>query len=197
MLDSLMWALGRGSGLTGFALLTLALLLGVVAISGRALFGVPRFAWQSMHRDAALVSVALVVVHVIALLLDPYAQLTITDVVLPFRAEADTFWVGLGTVAFDVLVALAVTGLARRRIGPRVFHSIHLATYALWPVAAAHAIGSGSDVNGWAAVVTVIGIGGGAWICSLVLKARSAAWRGGLQPLPARRLPDTSERTMR
>lgn len=197
MYDSLMWALGRGAGLTAFALLTLAMILGVVAFSGRAVLRVPRFAWQSMHRNAALTAVVLVVVHVIALMLDPYAQLTLPDALIPFLADTSTFWVGLGAVAFDLLVALAVTGLARRRIGPRAFHVIHLSAYALWPVAAAHAIGTGSDLSTWSAIVVVIGVGGTAWVLSMVQHVRSASWSAGARPLPVRRVSGVIERRTR
>ncbi len=40
---------------------------------------------------------------------------------------------------------VTVVSLLRERVGPRVFRTVHWATYALWPVAMAHAIGNGTD----------------------------------------------------
>jgi len=79
------------------------------------------------------------------LLFDPYAQLRLFDFVLPFVGKYRPFWQGLGTVAFDLLVALVVTSLLRHRIGHRVWRAIHWLSYAMWPVALVHALGTGTD----------------------------------------------------
>jgi sulfoxide reductase heme-binding subunit YedZ len=69
---------------------------------------------------------------------------------VPFLATVKPLWVGLGTVAFDLLVAIVITGLVRQRIGTKLFRFIHWFTYAMWPIALLHAIGNGSDAgSGW------------------------------------------------
>ncbi|MBV9832425.1 MAG: ferric reductase-like transmembrane domain-containing protein, partial [Marmoricola sp.] len=112
-----------------------------------------------VHRTAALAGVGLVAVHVVTLLLDPYAQLRLVDLVLPFSAGYRPFWVGLGTLALDTLLVVTVSALGRHLVGPRVFRALHWLTYALWPVALLHALGSGTDagslwLDGVAAVCT-------------------------------------------
>jgi hypothetical protein len=56
-------------------------------------------------------------------------------------------WLGLGALAFDLLVAVTVTSLARLRMGRRAWKSVHWLAYAAWPVAVVHALGTGSDVR--------------------------------------------------
>ncbi len=164
MSDEALWALGRGTGLTALMLMTLSIALGVAARSGRALPGLPRFAVSSLHRSVALGATLLIVLHVVTMVIDPYAQIDLVDVVLPFRAGYAPLWVGFGTLALDLLLVVVVTGLLRHRLGPNVFRVLHLVTYLMWPVAFAHALGSGTDTgHAWmiaicaACAVVVIG----------------------------------------
>jgi len=50
-----LWALGRGTGITALAFLTVSLALGIATRSGRPLIVLPRFAVADVHRFAALV----------------------------------------------------------------------------------------------------------------------------------------------
>ncbi|NMH97690.1 ferric reductase-like transmembrane domain-containing protein [Pseudonocardia acidicola] len=149
-----LWYVGRGTGLVSILLLTLVVALGVANRCGRRVLGLPRFAVAAVHRSASLLGVVFVAVHVLTLLLDPDARLSVLDLVLPFHAALSPFWYGLGTVAFDLLAALVVTSLLRARIGPRVWRGVHWLAYACWPIALGHGLGSGSDAgSGWMLVV--------------------------------------------
>jgi methionine sulfoxide reductase heme-binding subunit len=153
-MDTALWVLGRGTGVAAVLLLTLTVLLGIVTRGGRPLPGLPRFAVQLVHRDVALASTAFVAVHVASLLLDTEAELRLVDTVIPFVGSYRWFWLGLGALAVDLLVALVVTALLRRVIGPRAFRAVHWAAYAMWPVAMAHAIGTGTDgTSAWFLVI--------------------------------------------
>ncbi len=87
------------------------------------------------------------VAHVVSLFFDPYAQLRLIDAVVPFVGTFKPLWQGLGTLAFDVLVIVTGVSLLRHRVGPRVFRLVHWATYLLWPMALAHALGNGTDAT--------------------------------------------------
>jgi predicted ferric reductase len=161
-MTSALWALGRGTGVTALVLFTVAIVLGVLARSGRALPGVRRFGVSDLHRTAALTGTGLVGVHVASLLFDPYAQLRLVDVALPFLASYRPLWLGLGTLAVDLLVVVTAVSVLRRRVGPRVFRTVHWATYALWPTALLHSLGSGTDAGTawfrWLAVACVTAV---------------------------------------
>lgn len=146
-MNEALWALGRGTGVVALLLLTITVVLGILTRSGRPAFGMPRFAVTLVHRNSALIGTAFVVIHVISLLFDPYAQLNILDFFVPFLGSYHPFWLGLGTVAADLLIAIMVTGLLRRWIGQRAFRAVHWATYALWPIALFHSIGTGTDAS--------------------------------------------------
>ncbi|WP_233265446.1 ferric reductase-like transmembrane domain-containing protein [Leifsonia sp. AG29] len=149
-MNEVLWAVGRASGVVALVLLTASLWLGIVARSGRPLPGMPRFSVTLVHRNLSLLSVVFITVHVLTLLLDPYAKMTPADIVVPFAGAVQPFWLGLGTVAVDLMIAVTVTALLRRRLGVRVFKTIHWLSYALWPVALLHSIGDGTDGrSGW------------------------------------------------
>jgi methionine sulfoxide reductase heme-binding subunit len=162
------WYAARGTGVVTLVLLTVVMVLGVGSRSGRPAFGLPRFAVSIVHRNASLIAVTLLAVHVAALLIDPYAQIRLVDVVVPFAAPYRTMWVGFGTIALDLIVALVATSLLRTRMAPRAWRAVHWLAYAAWPVAWMHGIGTGTDRGtGWylatAALTAVAVIAALAW----------------------------------
>ncbi len=119
--------------------------LGILTRSGRSLPGLPRFTVADLHRTASLTAVGLVAVHVTTLLLDPYAQLRVLDLLWPFQGRYRPVYLGLGTLALDLLLVVIATSLLRHRLGPRAFHAVHWAVYALWPLALLHGLSIGTD----------------------------------------------------
>src|SRR5258705_8248133 len=156
MIDQALWALGRGTGVTALAFMTVALFLGIATRSGRPLVVLPRFAVADVHRFASLAGTLLVVMHIVLLLLDPYAQLRLVDFIVPFLGAYRPLWLGLGTLAFDTLAVVIVTSLLRHPLGGRGFHAVHLANYALLPIAIAPAFRHGTAAR-HALILTVRG----------------------------------------
>jgi methionine sulfoxide reductase heme-binding subunit len=142
-----LWDLGRGAGVAALVAFTVSLVLGIVTRSGREVLGLGRFGLNEVHRTAALTGVGLVVLHLGSLFFDPYAQLRVVDLVLPFLGNYRPLWLGLGTLAVDLLLVVTVVSVLRDKVGPRVFKAVHWATYALWPVALAHSLGTGTDAR--------------------------------------------------
>lgn len=142
-----LWALGRGTGVIALVLMTLTTVLGILGRSGRDALGLGRFGINEVHRTAALTGVGLVAVHLTTLFFDPYAQLKLVDLVFPFLGSYRPLWLGLGTVAVDLLLVVTGVSLLRHRVGPRTFRVVHWATYALWPAAFLHGLGTGTDAG--------------------------------------------------
>ena len=88
-------------------------------------------------------------IHIVTSVLDGFAPITLLDGVIPFNSPYRPLWLGLGTLSFDLLVAIAVTSIVRRRLGYRVWRAVHWLAYASWPVAVLHGLGTGSDVKQW------------------------------------------------
>ncbi|MDO8188412.1 ferric reductase-like transmembrane domain-containing protein [Conexibacter sp. JD483] len=183
-----MWLATRGAGVVAFLLLTTTMALGVAGVLRLQARGWPRFALDAIHRSAALLALVFVGVHVATTVLDGYVDVRWIDAVVPFASGYRTFFVGLGAVAFDILLALAISGILRQRIGHRTWRAIHWAAYACWPIALVHTIGTGSD-SGSVWLLAVIAL------CCATVAAAVVARLGVLRGDPSPPAPPAAGRT--
>ncbi len=140
-----LWYATRATGVTALVLLTATAVLGVAGVARFATPRWPRMVTAQLHRNLSLLSVAFVAAHVLTTVLDTYAPVGWISAVVPFASPYRTFWLGLGTVASDMLLAVVVTSLLRARLGYRTWRAVHWLGYACWPVALWHGLGTGTD----------------------------------------------------
>lgn len=152
-----LWYASRAGGLVSLLLLTGTVVLGICEVQRVATTGWPRFVFALLHRNIALLTMVFLAVHVSTAIIDPYAGIGWLDAVVPFSSVYHPFWLGLGAVALDLLLALVLTSLLRPRISHRSWRAVHWAAYACWPVAVAHGVGiGGADIRlGWVVALAV------------------------------------------
>jgi methionine sulfoxide reductase heme-binding subunit len=143
----LYWYLTRSTGAVALLLLTGSLVLGVADVRRLATPRWPRFLVDSLHRSVSLLAVVFLVLHILTAVLDSFAPISLTAAVVPFDSSYRPLWLGLGAVAFDLMLALIVTSVLRRRIGHAGWRATHWLAYACWPIALLHSLGTGSDVT--------------------------------------------------
>ena len=134
---SALWYATRGAGAMTLVLLTASVVLGVGEVRRWRPAGAPRFAVASLHRTISLLAVVLLVVHIATTLLDVFPHIAVANAAVPFATDYRPLWMGLGTIASDLMLALVVTSLVRRRMGYRAWRGLHWLAYACWPVALA------------------------------------------------------------
>ena len=142
--------LGTASQITGvisLVLLTAVVMLGVLVNRQGRLPGRSAFAGLSLHRFTSLLAVGFLAWHILTAVAEPLAGVGLAAAIIPFVAADKPFWLGLGTVSFDLMAALIVTSLLRRHIGRRCWRAVHWLAYACWPAALAHSIGSNPDMR--------------------------------------------------
>ncbi|MBV9607228.1 MAG: ferric reductase-like transmembrane domain-containing protein [Solirubrobacterales bacterium] len=143
------WYLARGTGAVALVLLTVSVVLGILGSVRFTAPRWPRFAIDAVHRDVSLLVLVVLVIHIVTSVLDGFAPIRLFDGVIPFVTPYRPLWMGLGTVAFDLMLAIAITSLVRRRLGYQAWRAVHWLAYASWPVAVLHGLGTGSDVKQW------------------------------------------------
>ena len=148
-----LWYLTRGTGAVSLVLLTLSVVLGVADVRRWSAPRLPRFVVDGLHQTVSLLVIVTLAIHIATTLLDSFAPIRLVDVVVPFGSAYRPLWVGFGALAFDLLLALVITSLARARLGYRAWRAVHWLAYACWPVALLHGLGSGSDIRGGFAFV--------------------------------------------
>ena len=141
------WYLTRSTGAVTLVLLTLALVLGVVDVRRWSTAKWPRFVVDSLHRNVSLLALAFLVLHILTATLDSFAPISLVNAVVPFTGSYRPFWLGLGAVSFDLILAVILTSVLRRHVGHPAWRAIHWLTYASWPIALLHGLGTGSDVK--------------------------------------------------
>ena len=144
-----LWFLSRGSGLVLLVLFSIVVVLGVATRTGSAPPRWPRFAIAELHRTLSLFTVALLVLHVVTAILDPYVTIGWAATLLPFASPYRTLAIGLGALAVDLGGAVLLTSLARRRLGQRAWRAVHWLAYLAWPAAFLHSLTAGNDLGVW------------------------------------------------
>jgi DMSO/TMAO reductase YedYZ heme-binding membrane subunit len=110
-----------------------------------------------------------VAIHVITAVLDPYVTIRIVAIVIPFASAYKAFWLGLGAISLDVVLALILTSLARARMSRRLWRSLHWLSYLAWVSALVHSLGSSNDLHSGILLYMAIA-------CALAVIA-AVAWR--------------------
>lgn len=139
------WYATRAAGMVALLLLTASLVMGIVDLSRWQSERLPRFVLDGLHRTLSLLAVAMVAIHVGTTVADGFTPIGLKDAVIPFASPYRPLWLGLGTLSFDLLLAVTLTSILRRRIGHRAWRAVHWAAYACWPLALIHGLGTGTD----------------------------------------------------
>jgi predicted ferric reductase len=163
--ESTYWYLARGSGIVSMALFTIAFALGLLTAGRVSSPRWPRFVTETLHRNVALASVVFIVVHVVTIVLDDFVSIGLLEAFVPFVGSYSPLYLGLGAIAFDVIIVLILTGLMRAKMSFRLWRLVHWIAYAGWPIALVHTIGIGTDqewvlITVGVSVVLVLACGG-------------------------------------
>ena len=151
-----LWFATRGTGVVSLVLLTAIVVLGVAGVTRWRSTRWPRFVVAGLHRNLTLLALVFIALHVITTVADGYAPISLLNAVLPFTSPYRPVWLGLGAVAFDLLLALTITSLLRARIGYARWRALHWLAYASWPIALVHGLGTGTDARvTWLQIVAV------------------------------------------
>jgi sulfoxide reductase heme-binding subunit YedZ len=147
MNSTAMWYATRASGIVALILLTLTMVLGLTTSSRTRARNWPGFAVQELHRRSSMLAIVFLAIHVLTSILDTFVHIGWLSIVVPFTSSYSRFWVGIGTVALDLMVAVFVSSLLRSRLKPTTWRGLHWLAYASWPIALAHTFGMGTDAG--------------------------------------------------
>lgn len=137
-----LWYAMRASGIVSLILLSTVVALGLLTAGRRTRSA---YVTTALHRSLSLLAVVFVALHVTTSVTDAYVPIPWTAVLVPFTSTYEPLWVGLGTVAIDLLAALITTSLLRTHLSRRTWRTLHWTAYATWPIALTHAIGTATD----------------------------------------------------
>ena len=164
-----LWYTTRATGLIALLLITASVVLGLLTSVRFARPNWPRFVTVGLHRNMSLLVLAFTGLHIVTTVTDSYAHINLLAVVVPFASSYRPIWLGLGTAAFDLLLAVTITSLLRVHVGHRLWRFVHWLAYLCWPAAIFHSLGTGTDTpQRWVLAITAL--------CVAAVVA-TAAWR--------------------
>jgi methionine sulfoxide reductase heme-binding subunit len=151
------WYASRATGVICLVLLSLVAILGILVNRQGRLPGLPRFAITGLHRNMSLLTVTFLGLHIVTAIADGYANIPWLSAIVPFTSGYERFWIGLGTVAIDLVAAVIVTSLLRDRLTPALWRAVHWFSYGAYPVTVGHALGASKDLrSGWQLTLTAV-----------------------------------------
>jgi methionine sulfoxide reductase heme-binding subunit len=148
------WYAARAAGVVAYLLVSASVALGL-ALAGKETFQRwPRFAVEDVHRFAGVLAGTFIALHVFWLAVDSQSHLGgVRGLVIPFASHYRPFWTGLGIVAAELLLAIAISNRYRKRISYTLWRRLHFLNFVVWIGATAHGLGAGSDSGSTAFVL--------------------------------------------
>jgi DMSO/TMAO reductase YedYZ heme-binding membrane subunit len=132
------------SGVLALVALTAAVGVGIVATDRIVMTPGHRVIAQAVHRAVSFGALAFLITHIVLEILAHRSH--VIDAVVPFLAQGRRFYIGLGTIASDLVVVLIITGIARGRFAsrrPGTWRAIHAVAYLAWPLSIVHGLLAG------------------------------------------------------
>jgi len=141
------WFIARITGLTAFAVLSLSVLSGEALRTSVLDFLAKSRAVRKLHDFTTPLWLPLVFAHIIALVLDKTARIEPVNVVVPFTTDYGQLPIGLGTIAFDIVMIVTITSWLRSRMNNTLWMWIHRTSYIGFVAIFFHAALSGTDFD--------------------------------------------------
>ena len=145
MKEQTFWFLARASGITAYLLISASMIAGLVLKSRPFGAALKAPIALDVHRFITTLALAAIGVHGLALVADATVEITLGDLVIPFTAPYKPLWTGLGVIAADLAVIVALSFPLKKRIGGRNWRRLHWATYSIFVLSTAHGLAAGTD----------------------------------------------------
>ncbi len=139
------WYAARASGMVAWALVTAAIVVGL-ALSTRLVRKRGANAWLlDLHRFLGTLSLLFVGVHLLALWADDYVYFGPRELFVPMASTYRPGAVAWGIAALYLMVAIQLTSWAMHKMPRRLWHAVHLGSFALFATATVHGFTAGAD----------------------------------------------------
>jgi len=140
-----LWILARAAGIASYAALCIGMLTGLALRTTVLDFLAEKKPIRALHDFTAWIWLPFGIAHVVGLILDKTARISVADAFVPFVASYGQLAIGLGTLSLDLMVLVVVTSWLRKRMNVSLWRAIHRLSYGAFALAFAHSILAGTD----------------------------------------------------
>jgi predicted ferric reductase len=140
------WLAARATGIVAFLLLTFQICVGLILShpTNKSTWKLSKriFPW---HEHVWVFVMAFLLVHIVSLVLDPYAKVGIAGALIPGLSEYRSSPVALGTMALYAFLLTAITARYTKLLPAGAWLSIHRVALVVFVLAWLHGVLSGTD----------------------------------------------------
>ncbi|MGF1596743.1 MAG: hypothetical protein ACFCVK_07395 [Acidimicrobiales bacterium] len=173
--EQIFWFATRGAGIMSLFAAIASVLVGLL-MSSRFLGRRPTIPWLlDLHRHLSAMALVFLAVHLVTLWLDSYVNFTWLDLIVPGRAEAPGLTrlsLAWGVVAGWLLVLVQATSLIRSHLAPRLWHGVHLTSFAVVTLGVVHGLQAGTDADNHVLLAVSASV-----LAAVILVALVRLWR--------------------
>lgn len=153
------WLAARAGGIVTFLLLTFQICLGLILShpTNKSTWKLSKriFPW---HEHIWVFVLAFLVVHIVSIVLDPYAKVTVVGALLPGLSEYRSSAVAIGTMALYAFLVTAITARYTKLLPTGMWLKIHRLSLVVWVLAWLHSVLAGTDSGELGALYVVTGL---------------------------------------
>lgn len=139
------WFISRSSGVVAYVLITLSVLLGLVQSGNLFRAYIAPLLSLGLHSYFSWIGLGLSLLHGIVLVGNEYISFGLTQVFIPFISEYRPISVGLGIIAFYLMLLLSLSFYARSYLGQENFRTLHYTSFVAFVLVTAHGLLAGTD----------------------------------------------------
>jgi predicted ferric reductase len=143
--EKLVWHLVRSSGVVSYMLLLASTVWGLFISSQFVKDWSPGSVSMTLHSTVSWLALLLGLGHGLLLMFDDYFTYTLFDVLIPFTGPYRPAVVGLGTLAFWIIVAVSLSFPLKKHIGNKTWKQLHYLSYAAFGMVSLHGLAAGTD----------------------------------------------------
>lgn len=141
----LAWHLVRSSGIVAYVLLLGSTLWGLFISAQFVKDWSPGVVSLTLHSTISWLALVLGLIHALLLLFDEYFAYTLGDLFVPFMGPYRPEAVGLGTLAFWIIILVTLSFPFKKRLGHALWKKLHLASYAAFGLVSLHGLFAGTE----------------------------------------------------
>jgi DMSO/TMAO reductase YedYZ heme-binding membrane subunit len=140
------WGVIKAAGMTSYMLMFISVVLGAFSY-GAAIPPKAKKWLLPIHQSTGWFGFLFGLLHGAVLIIDGYRPFLPSEVLVPFASGFHPVTLGLGTLALYIMAAILISSDIIRRLGKKIWKSIHLLSYPMFLFLLIHGAMDGSDAE--------------------------------------------------
>ena len=153
------WLAARAAGIVTFLLLSFQVCLGLILShpTNKSTWKLSKriFPW---HEHLWVFVMAFLLVHIVSIVLDPYAKVTVLGALIPGLSEYRSSAVAIGTMALYAFLLTAISARYTKLLPSGVWLKIHRLSLVVWVFGWLHSVLAGTDSGALGAMYVATGL---------------------------------------